>query len=106
MLHLSLSLCKVVGFASDDLRRQKVPLSAADCYHSANRYPTGTLYKMSIVLPRSIVWIFDREPEERVLLGRECMHLQGHSVIDSAGATESQLQDMAGNALFDMIQIQ
>ena len=87
---------KVVGFASDDAKKKS--LTYADIYHSATRYSTG-FEQVPIVLPRSILWSFKRG---RVVLGRESLSLQGHSwnheEIDELEATESQMQDLAGNA--------
>ena len=89
---------KVVAFANDDRTRGGRPINFADVYHSANRYSVGTT-SLPIVLPRSQVWCFSKG---RVILGREALAIQGHSVEDDLlnglEAPESSFQDLAGNS--------
>ena len=89
---------EVVGFAADDKFRQGKAIQYCDIYHSANRYATGD-HHVPIILPRSILWSF---PRSRLVLGRESLALQGHAYehesISDLQMTESQLQDLAGNA--------
>ncbi|CAK9118311.1 unnamed protein product, partial [Durusdinium trenchii] len=85
---------EVVGFASDERERLGKPVDYADVYHSASRYSTGR-GNFPIVLPRTIGWTFLRQ---RLVLGRELMMFQGHSVSADCDLTEAQLGNMAGNA--------
>lgn len=86
---------QVVAFAADERYRLDRRVEYADVYHSANRYAVSAGH-FPIVLPRTIGWNFIRQ---RLVLGRECMMLQGHTVHEESSATETQLQDLAGNAL-------
>lgn len=93
---------QVAGFAADEKYRQgRTGLSFADIYHSANRYGTGER-AIPIVLPRSMLWSFE---QQRLVLGRESLALQGHTVdpeiLATLETTEGQLQDLAGNSLVD-----
>lgn len=96
LCHLVISplFCQVVGFASDERERLGKPVDYADVYHSASRYSTGR-GNFPIVLPRTIGWTFLRQ---RLVLGRELMMFQGHSVSADCDLTEAQLGNMAGNA--------
>lgn len=87
----------MIGFAADEKYRSKKRFNYCDVYHSANRYACGTMDAVPIVLPRSIVWSFQRQ---RPLLGRELLRCQGlsyHSEVLEP-FSESQLTNLAGNA--------
>lgn len=87
---------QVLGFACDDRDRLGRPMDFCDIYHSANRFSSGHK-TVPIVLPRSILWSFDRA---RLVIGREALLLQGQSVESDVAdnTTEPQMQDLAGNA--------
>lgn len=87
---------EVLGFAADEKYRLGKPINYCDVYHSATRYSTGDQH-FPIVLPRTIGWSFTRQ---RMILGRECLLMQGQSLYEETESSfsEHQLQDLAGNA--------
>lgn len=73
-----------------------------DLYHSAARMPTSPDHEVPTVLPGTKLWSAERD---RLLLGRELLHLQGlqfdQSQLDEF--TEHQLTDIAGNSFSSLV---